>query len=183
MSGKLGNVQVLNLVTKVLEEQLGKPSGGIKAKDTTDSLGMDSLDNIEVLLALEEEFEIDIPADKAENIGSVLDMVNYICKELGVTELVVVESQELKCDESLGEGSTFITPIPEQAFKMLRSDTTTAIDTFKTLTQNNDIAIQFNAGQMSLLWQEDEYIILDEEELNKVLGAINTLEEMKNKMV
>ena len=43
-----------------------------------DDLGADSLDQVELIMAFEEEFEIEIPDEDAENISTVADAVNYI---------------------------------------------------------------------------------------------------------
>ena len=43
-----------------------------------DDLGADSLDTVELVMAFEEEFEIEIPDEEAEKIATVEDAVNYI---------------------------------------------------------------------------------------------------------
>lgn len=51
----------------------------IKAENSfIDDLGADSLDVVELVMAFEEEFSIDIPDDKAESIKTVADAVKYI---------------------------------------------------------------------------------------------------------
>lgn len=47
-----------------------------------DDLGADSLDVVELIMAFEEEFEIEIPDEDAENIGTVQDAVDYIEENL-----------------------------------------------------------------------------------------------------
>jgi acyl carrier protein len=57
---------------------------GVDADDVTlessfmDDLGADSLDVVELIMALEEEFEIEIPDEEAEKIQTVSDVVDYI---------------------------------------------------------------------------------------------------------
>jgi acyl carrier protein len=57
---------------------------GVESEDITmessfiDDLGADSLDIVELIMALEEEFEIEIPDEEAEKIQSVSDVVEYI---------------------------------------------------------------------------------------------------------
>lgn len=57
---------------------------GVDAEDVTmessfiDDLGADSLDIVELIMALEEEFDIEIPDEEAEKIQSVGDVVDYI---------------------------------------------------------------------------------------------------------
>lgn len=48
-----------------------------------DDLGADSLDNVELVMAFEEEFEIEIPDDAAEHIQTVGDAVKFITEKLG----------------------------------------------------------------------------------------------------
>lgn len=66
-------------VKDIIIEQLGVDAGQVteKAKFVED-LGADSLDTVELVMALEEEFSIEIPDDDAEKIASVGDAVNYI---------------------------------------------------------------------------------------------------------
>ena len=48
-----------------------------------DDLGADSLDNVELVMAFEEEFDIEIPDDAAEHIGTVGDAVKFIRDKIG----------------------------------------------------------------------------------------------------
>jgi acyl carrier protein len=48
-----------------------------------DDLGADSLDNVELVMAFEEEFNIEIPDDAAEHIQTVGDAVKFIQEKLG----------------------------------------------------------------------------------------------------
>lgn len=66
-------------VKELIVEQLGVEPGQVT--DTAkfvDDLGADSLDTVELVMALEEEFGIEIPDEDAEKIVSVSDAVNYI---------------------------------------------------------------------------------------------------------
>ena len=66
-------------VKKIVAEQLGVNEGDIKPESTfVDDLGADSLDTVELVMALEEEFEIDIPDEEAEKIVTFQDVLNYI---------------------------------------------------------------------------------------------------------
>lgn len=66
-------------VKKIVVEQLG-----VKEEEVTtdasfvDDLGADSLDTVELVMALEEEFETEIPDDDAEKIVTIKDAVKYI---------------------------------------------------------------------------------------------------------
>ena len=66
-------------VKKIVAEQLG-----VKLEDVTseasfvDDLGADSLDTVELVMALEEEFELEIPDEEAEKISTVQNAIDYI---------------------------------------------------------------------------------------------------------
>ena len=66
-------------VTKVVVEQLGvSPDQVTPDASFVDDLGADSLDTVELVMALEEEFDTEIPDDKAETIAKVKDAIDYI---------------------------------------------------------------------------------------------------------
>jgi acyl carrier protein len=67
-------------VKKVIAEQLSPddPSKVTTEASFVDDLGADSLDTVELVMALEEEFEIDIPDEEAEKIVTVQDAIDYI---------------------------------------------------------------------------------------------------------
>jgi acyl carrier protein len=66
-------------VKKVIVEQLGVDEGEVTPEASiTDDLGADSLDQVELVMALETEFNIDIPDEHAEKIKTVGDAVRYI---------------------------------------------------------------------------------------------------------
>lgn len=66
-------------VRDVIVEQLGvEESAVVPEASFIDDLGADSLDIVELIMALEEEFDIEIPDGEAENIKVVSDVVNYI---------------------------------------------------------------------------------------------------------
>jgi acyl carrier protein len=66
-------------VKKVVVEQLGVGEDQVTPDASfVDDLGADSLDTVELVMALEEEFDAEIPDDKAESITKVQDAVNYI---------------------------------------------------------------------------------------------------------
>ena len=70
---------ILEKVKDVIVEQLGVEDDTIKL-DTSfiDDLGADSLDIVELIMALEEEFDMQIPDSEAEKISTVNDVVAYI---------------------------------------------------------------------------------------------------------
>ena len=70
---------VENRVKKIVAEQLGVNEPEIKNESTfVDDLGADSLDTVELVMALEEEFETEIPDEEAEKIASVQQAIDYI---------------------------------------------------------------------------------------------------------
>lgn len=70
---------ILEKVKEVIVEQLGVEDEAIKL-DTSfiDDLGADSLDIVELIMALEEAFDMQIPDSEAEKISTVNDVVEYI---------------------------------------------------------------------------------------------------------
>jgi acyl carrier protein len=66
-------------VKKIVAEQLGV-KGDEMANDSSfiDDLGADSLDTVELVMALEEEFECEIPDDEAEKITTVQQAIDYV---------------------------------------------------------------------------------------------------------
>lgn len=71
---------IFERVRSVIVEQLGIEDIETVTLETTfiDDLGADSLDVVELIMALEEEFDIEIPETEAENITSIGDVVEYI---------------------------------------------------------------------------------------------------------
>ena len=66
-------------VKKIIIEQLGSEDADIALGSSfIEDLGADSLDIVELIMALEEEFDIEIPDNEAEKITSVGDAVEYI---------------------------------------------------------------------------------------------------------
>ena len=66
-------------VKKIVIEQLGVTEDEVTIEASfVDDLGADSLDTVELVMALEEEFETEIPDEEAEKITTVQEAVNYI---------------------------------------------------------------------------------------------------------
>ena len=66
-------------ITEIIVEQLGvKPEEVVPEASFVDDLGADSLDTVELVMAFEEEFKVEIPDDAAEKIQTVGDAVNFI---------------------------------------------------------------------------------------------------------
>jgi|TARA_B100001105_G_C21992519_1_gene273787 acyl carrier protein len=70
-------------VRKIVSEQLGTDNDKIKNTSSfIDDLGADSLDTVELVMALEEEFDTEIPDEEAEKITTVQQAIDYINKNL-----------------------------------------------------------------------------------------------------
>lgn len=67
-------------VKKIIHEQLDVNLDEIKAETTLEELNIDSLGTVEVLLALEETFEIDIPDETVGTLKTIKDVVDYVEK-------------------------------------------------------------------------------------------------------
>jgi acyl carrier protein len=66
-------------VKKIVAEQLGVNEADVKNESSfVNDLGADSLDTVELVMALEEEFETEIPDEEAEKITTVQQAVDYI---------------------------------------------------------------------------------------------------------
>ena len=66
-------------VKKIVAEQLGVNEADVKSESSfVNDLGADSLDTVELVMALEEEFETEIPDEEAEKIATVQQAVDYI---------------------------------------------------------------------------------------------------------
>ncbi len=71
-------------VKKIVAEQLGvKEEDVSKNASFVDDLGADSLDTVELVMALEEEFETEIPDEEAEKITTVQLAISYVSKNVG----------------------------------------------------------------------------------------------------
>lgn len=75
---------VQDKITEIIVEQLGvKPEEVTPEASFVDDLGADSLDTVELVMALEEEFGIEIPDEDAEKIQTVGDAIRYIEEKAG----------------------------------------------------------------------------------------------------
>lgn len=70
-------------VTDIIVEQLGLERDKVKPESKfVDDLGADSLDTVEMVMALEDEFKIEIPDEEAEKITTLRDAINHIEEHL-----------------------------------------------------------------------------------------------------
>ena len=70
---------MLEKVKEIIVEQLGVKSSEVSTDASfVDDLGADSLDTVELVMKFEEDFDIEIPDEDAEQIQTVQDAINYI---------------------------------------------------------------------------------------------------------
>ena len=75
----MSSEEVLEKVKEIIVEQLGVAESAVTMEASfIDDLGADSLDIVELVMALEEEFDIEIPDNDAEKVVTVGDVVEYI---------------------------------------------------------------------------------------------------------
>jgi len=70
-------------IRKIICEQLDVPEKDVVPEASfVDDLGADSLDQVELIMAMEEEFDVSIPDEDAEKIATVQDAIDYIQKAI-----------------------------------------------------------------------------------------------------
>ncbi|MBP1544249.1 MAG: acyl carrier protein [Oscillospiraceae bacterium] len=70
---------IFEKVKKLISEQLDVEESVVtEAASITDDLGADSLDVVDLVMSIEDEFSVEIPEDQVENIKTVGDIVKYI---------------------------------------------------------------------------------------------------------
>ena len=76
--------EILDKVCSIVSEQLSVEAGEVKPDSNfQNDLGADSLDTVELVMALEEAFDIEIPDEAAEGIATVGDAVKFIEEKKG----------------------------------------------------------------------------------------------------
>lgn len=84
MSAEVAEKSLEDKVRHIVAEQLGVQGGEVRLESAfIDDLGADSLDIVELVMAMEDEFGFEIPDDQAEKIRTVGDAVNYIRTQKG----------------------------------------------------------------------------------------------------
>ena len=74
---------IFEKIQKIIAEELCVEQGRITLQaDFLEDLEMDSLDVVEIIMSLEDEFGVEIPDDEIEGIKTVEDLVNYLANKL-----------------------------------------------------------------------------------------------------
>jgi acyl carrier protein len=82
-----GKKEIVEKVKQIISEQLGVDEGEVTPSASfTDDLGADSLDQVELVMALEEAFDVEISDEDAEKIRTVQDATDYIDKHAKVSK-------------------------------------------------------------------------------------------------
>lgn len=80
----MANEEVVRRVKDLIAESLGvNPTEVVAGASFIDDLGADSLDIVELVMAIEKEFGIEIPDEDAEKISTVQDAIDYIGNKAG----------------------------------------------------------------------------------------------------
>ena len=75
----MGTEEIFEKVKAIIVEQLGSSESSVTLESSfIDDLGADSLDIVELIMAIEEEFDIEIPDGDAEKVTTVIEVVDYI---------------------------------------------------------------------------------------------------------
>lgn len=73
--------QLASEICAIIEERLGVAASDITPeKNLINDLGADSLDSVELIMAIEQKFDITIPEEETENIKTVGDIIEYVQK-------------------------------------------------------------------------------------------------------
>jgi acyl carrier protein len=79
----MGIGEIKNRIVEIIANQLGIEEEDVTAEASViDDLGADSLDVVELVMALEEEFDLEIPNEEAEKITSVQNIFDYMANAL-----------------------------------------------------------------------------------------------------
>ncbi|HUJ95533.1 MAG TPA: acyl carrier protein [Terriglobales bacterium] len=82
-----GKKELVEKVKQIVSEQLGVDEGEVTPSASfVDDLGADSLDQVELVMALEEAFDLEISDEDAEKIRTVQDAIDYIDKHAKVSK-------------------------------------------------------------------------------------------------
>lgn len=82
----MSEAEIFDKVKKIVTDQLSVETGNVTPQASfANDLGADSLDTVELVMALEEEFDIEIPDEAAEKITTVQEAVDYISNKVAAS--------------------------------------------------------------------------------------------------
>lgn len=94
------NTNEYKVLSHIIEEQLGVSTSDIKPEAKfIDDMGADSLDAVELVMALEEEFEVEVPDEEAEKVQTVADAYNLILVKTGKTQVAKPVAQTMPAEK------------------------------------------------------------------------------------
>jgi len=97
----MGIVEIKNRIVEIVANQLGIEEEDVTAEASViDDLGADSLDVVELVMALEEEFDLEIPDEEAEKITNVQNIFDYMANAFRIYN----SSSWKQVASQLGEG-------------------------------------------------------------------------------
>ncbi len=74
----IDRTETLQKIVQIVAQQLHIDTAVISEDSTLDSLGADSVDRVEIIMKLEEEFDIEIDDEQAEKLKTIKDAVDYV---------------------------------------------------------------------------------------------------------
>lgn len=176
--------EVCDRINKCISEQRGdhieniKPSSHLK-----DDLQMDSLDDAELVMMLEEEFYIEISDEEAERCGLVKDIYIGILGKLGVN----ISEDYFKEFENLHKTPNATT---KEALMEVKDCTFTPSDIFQQMlkvAQDNRLFIQFDGFTenskdtivVTHAYSDTEYVVTNKQEFDKLVESLKMLEKFE----
>lgn len=112
---QLAAIEIHKRVVRILSEQLGVRETEVLLNCTSDDLGGDSLDNVEISMALEEEWETEFSDEVFENVSNVRDVIEMI-----LTQTVCNAEKAKKAADELKDPKGTIKKKPDNEFKVVQ---------------------------------------------------------------
>lgn len=182
--------EVYDKINKCISEQLGENVEDIKPySHLKDDLRMDSLDDVELVMLLEEEFDIDISDEEAEKCKLVKDVYIGILGKLGIVPLSDLELiSETDCKPEVTK-TLKPSDITKEALVEVKNCTFTSSDIFQqmlTLAEQHNMFIQFDGMDecsstivVTKQGSDTEYVIETQEQFNQLVESFNVLEKFE----
>lgn len=70
--------QIADAIQAIIAEQISKPQQSIDENASLESLGMDSLDRVEVVMKIEEKFNVEMSDERVDAINTVRELIDYV---------------------------------------------------------------------------------------------------------